>query len=162
MIKKLTTPTKKINLEEIQEGQDEPTTSSDRRLLACFEALNVHFHFLAEPDLGKLHTKAKFQKLFDIGVLSLHSAGKMKSKEFGELFKDGAPVHVETADFVIAMKKDLRSEYRKKLIECAEINKWELMVPAPFAHHMMFKVCNKAVTGTTEVTEEDPFDLSGL
>ena len=85
---------------------------------------NVHFHFLAEPDLTKMHTKSKFRGLFDIGVLSLFSAGYMKQKDFSVLFKDKAAVHVETADFVIALKKDLRVEYRKKLIEAVQSNDW--------------------------------------
>jgi hypothetical protein len=84
--------------------------------------LNVHFHFLAEPDLNKLHTKSKYQDLFDIGVLSLFSGSYIKSKEFSSLFKDKAPLHVETADFVIALKKEMRIEYRKKLLEAAATN----------------------------------------
>jgi len=84
--------------------------------------LNVHFHFLAEPDLKKLHTKSKYQGFFDVGVLSLFSGSYIKSKEFSSLFKDKAPLHVETADFVIALKKEMRIEYRKKLLEAAATN----------------------------------------
>jgi hypothetical protein len=87
----------------------------------------------------------------------------MKSKEFSSLFKHMAPVHVESADFVIALKKENRVEYRKKLIETAHSNDWKLVSPGPFNHHMLFEVDNPAALEKKPVkTEEDPFDLSGL
>lgn len=87
----------------------------------------------------------------------------MKMPEFSALFRDKAPVHVETADFVVALKKDLRVEYRKKLLEAANSNQWIPVTPGPFANHMLFLVSNKAeVSEPKTAVEDDPFDLSGL
>lgn len=120
MVSKLQKPSKSIRLDTVVEGGGESKDAEgERRLLRGFELLNVHFHFLAEQDITKLHTKSKYQGLFDIGVLSLHSAGYMKSKEFSSLFKHKAPVHVETADYVIALKKENRAKYRSTLVEVA-------------------------------------------
>jgi hypothetical protein len=120
VVEQLQKPKKKIRLDTVVEGGGESKdVEGMRRLLKGFEVLNVHFHFIAEQDITKLHTKSKYQGLFDIGVLSLWSAGYMKSKEFSSLFKHKAPVHVESADFIIALKKENRVEYRKKLIEAA-------------------------------------------
>ena len=49
--------------------------------------------------------KRKFQGLFDIGVLSLHSADKI-GPELTKMFKDKARVHCESADFLIVMKPE--------------------------------------------------------
>ena len=60
---------------------------------------------MAEPDLTTLSTKRKYQGLFDVGVLSVHSADKI-SPELTRLFKDKAKVHCESADFLIVMKPE--------------------------------------------------------
>lgn len=123
----MTKAPKKINFDDLEEGEEElPQEDADRTLLKGFKVANVHFHFLAEPDLTKLNTKSKFRGLFDIGVLSLFSAGYMKNKAFSTLFKDNAPVHVETADYVIALKKEQRIKYRTMLIEAAATNNYQL------------------------------------
>ena len=65
----------------------------------------MKFHILAEPDLTTLSSKRKYQGLFDVGVMSVHSADKI-SPELTRLFKDKAKVHCETADFLIVMKPE--------------------------------------------------------
>ena len=144
LIKKLTKEPKKLNFNDLEEGDGGVSNQENgyRKLLKGFVMANVHFHFLAEPDLSKLNTKSKFRGLFDVSVLSLFSAGYMRNKDFSTLFKDNAPVHVETADFVIALKKENRVEYRKKLIEAAKSNNWTLTSPGPFKNHMLFQVDN--------------------
>lgn len=71
-------------------------------------------------------------------MLSLFSGGYIRSPEFSLLFKDKAPLHVETADFVIALKNEMRIEYRKKLIEAAASNQITNVTPGPFNNHMLF------------------------
>jgi len=73
--------------------------------LAGFKALNVHFHLLAEPDLPTLKLKSKYRGLFDLAVMSINSANKI-NEDFSELFVDGAPVHVESSDFLICLKPE--------------------------------------------------------
>ena len=53
IVKKLTTPASTIRLDEVQEGDGGVSTdkAGERRLLKAFSVLNVHFHFLAEPDI---------------------------------------------------------------------------------------------------------------
>lgn len=60
---------------------------------------------LADKDLTSYAMKRKFQGLFDIGVLSLHSADKI-GPELTKMFKDKARVHCESADFLIVMKPE--------------------------------------------------------
>lgn len=60
---------------------------------------------MGENDLRTLSTKRKYQGLFDIGVMSIHSADKI-SPELTKLFKDKARVHCESADFLIVMKPE--------------------------------------------------------
>ena len=49
--------------------------------------------------------KKKFKGLFDIGVMSVHSADKI-SPEMTKMFKNGARVHCESADYFIIMTPD--------------------------------------------------------
>ena len=88
-----------------------------------FTDLKIKIHLLAEPDLRKLATKRKYQALFDIGVLSVHSADKI-SPELTSLFRDKARVHCETADFLIIMTPEQRLEFRTKVYEKANVAGW--------------------------------------
>jgi dynein assembly factor 3, axonemal len=103
--KALNTKPKSINLAEIDEGNREvkPENEGTRKLLKGMEFANVKFHLLTDS-IDKLYTKSKYKDLFDIGVLSIHSANKIDS-EFLGLFKDGAKLHVESADYIVIMNK---------------------------------------------------------
>ena len=81
VLKKLSQQPKTVKFDDIEEGDGgmSKQEAGNRQLLRGLKQLNIHFHFMAEPDLNKLHTKSKFRGLFDIGVLSLFSAGYMKS-----------------------------------------------------------------------------------
>ena len=63
----------------------------------------MKFHLLTDS-IDKLYTKAKYKDLFDIGVLSIHSANKIDT-ELMTLFKDGAKIHIESADNIVIMNK---------------------------------------------------------
>jgi len=91
--------------------------------LRGFVDTKVKIHLLAEPDLRKLATKRKYQALFDIGVLSVHSADRI-SPELTKLFKDKARVHCEAADFLIIMKPEQRLEFREKVSEKSDGAGW--------------------------------------
>jgi len=68
--------------------------------------------------LNSYATKRKYQGLFDVGVMSVHSADKIGA-ELTKMFKDKARVHCETADFLIIMKPEQRAEFRGKVLEKA-------------------------------------------
>lgn len=58
-----------------------------------------------------------------MGVLSVNSANCI-APELSVLFKDGAQVHCETADYMIILKKEQREEFRKAIVEKAKKAKW--------------------------------------
>mgnify|MGYP000503925665 CR=1 FL=1 len=68
----------KIDLSLIEEGKCEvkPENEGTRTLLKGFKQCNVKFHLLTDS-IDKLYTKSKYKDLFDIGVLSIHSANKI-------------------------------------------------------------------------------------
>lgn len=82
----------------------------------------MKIHFLS-GNLEKLFEKKKYAKLFDLGVLSVNSANTI-SKDFSKLFKDGARVHCETADYMVILKKEQREEFRKKIVEKIRDARW--------------------------------------
>jgi hypothetical protein len=80
---------------------------------------NVKIHLLSE-DLSKLYNKSKYDSMFDIGVFTLHSANEI-NESLPKIFKNGAKIHVESADNLCIMKKDQKAEYRSKIDEKCKI-----------------------------------------
>jgi len=139
-----------------------------RHLLDGFKQLGVKIHLLS-GSIDKLYTKKKFHGLFDIGVLSVHSANRI-SKEFTTLFKDSARVHCESADYLLVLKPEQRVEFRQKVLEKVKESDWKVIHPPPSKHHFLLEVSNdKAVrageastAADTEIDEEDYLNLDGL
>ena len=79
MVNKLKKPGKTINLEDIEEGDlgESHAQAGERQLLKGFTMPKVKIHLLADTDISTLGTKRKYQGLFDIGVMSVHSADKI-------------------------------------------------------------------------------------
>ena len=129
-----------IDLSKIEEGKCEvkPENEGTRMLLKGFRQSNVKFHLLTDS-IDKLYTKSKYKDLFDIGVLSIHSANKI-DPELMTLFKDGAKIHIESADNVVIMKKEQRAEFRAKIAEKCEKANMKLVGTTPYNHHMFYEV----------------------
>jgi hypothetical protein len=56
------------------------------------------------------------------------------------IFKDNAKVHIETADYMIVMRKEQREEFRVKLLEKIKEAKWTITKDTPYTHHMLAEV----------------------
>ena len=138
--KVLSQPPKSVNLREIEEGKCEvkPEDEGTRKLLKGFVQCNVKFHLLTDS-IDKLYTKSKYKDLFDIGVLSIHSANKI-NPEFMTLFKDGAKMHIESADNIVIMKKEQRVEFRTQIAAKCEKANMKLVGTTPYNHHMFYEV----------------------
>lgn len=69
---------KTINLLDIDEGKNVVAKENEgtRKLLDGFKRLNVKIHFLSD-ELKNLHKKKHYKSLFDIGILSMHSANQI-------------------------------------------------------------------------------------
>ena len=130
----------KIDLSLIEEGKCEvkPENEGTRTLLKGFKQCNVKFHLLTDS-IDKLYTKSKYKDLFDIGVLSIHSANKI-DPELMTLFKDGAKIHIESADNIVIIKKEQRAEFRTKIAEKCEKANMKLVGTTPYNHHMFYEV----------------------
>ena len=141
LVEKLKKPGKSIDLETIEEGElgESNAQEGERSLLKGFRDTKVKIHLLGTQDMRTLNSRRKFQGLFDIGVMSVHSAN-MISPELTKMFKDKARVHCESADFLIVMKPEQRVEFRTKVLEKASEASWDLQEDAPFKHHMLFEV----------------------
>ena len=97
--------------------------------------------------------------MFDIGVLSVHSADKI-SPETTKLFKDKAKVHCESADYLIVMKPEQRVEFRSKVREKATAANWTTQEATRFAHHMLFEVQNPEANNLPpEADSDSSFEL---
>ena len=110
--KKLNEEVHKIDLAEIEEGASivKEEDIGTRKLLKGFKQANIKIHLLS-GDIKNLYIKKAFNNFFDAGVLSMHSANKVE-EPLSSIFKNGAKVHVETADFLCILKKDQKSKYR--------------------------------------------------
>ena len=135
--------TGQIDLMQIDEGSREVTKENEgsRRLLNGFKMLNIQIHLLSD-DLDKIYTKQKYQDLFDIGVMSTHSANYIGKEDNGlnKIFKNNASVHVETVDQLCITKKDQKQDFRNKLNEKATAAGWELSKEQPYSHHVLYNV----------------------
>ena len=137
-----------IDLAEIEEGKcTEPDTGETRRLLPGFIQANIRIHLLTD-DLTTLYKKSKYDSLFDIGVLSLQSANYIDGK-LPKLFKNGAKVHIESADNLVIMKKDQKKEYRDKIGEKCKEAGFKAASTCPSSHHALYEV-DKDVLKATE------------
>ena len=148
----------------IDEGKSEVKKEDEgtRRLLRGFTQANIKIHLLTD-EIDKLYSKQKYQNLFDIGVLSIYSTGKI-DEYLSILFKKGAKIHVESADMVVPLSKEQRAEFRKKVDEKCEKAGWQLLANPPYTHHMLYQV-DKDDTETiksTAVTTDDDLTLDDL
>ena len=100
--------------------------------------MNVKIMFLS-GSLEKLYIKKKFNGLFDIGVLSIHSANQI-NKDLNILFKDKAKVHVENADCLVMFKKEQKEQYKEKIMEKAKEASWKKVDNYAYSHHSLFEV----------------------
>lgn len=160
MVDKFKKPPKKIDLESIDEGDVGESTQAEgeRHVLRGFLETRVKIHLLGDQDIRTLCTKRKYQALFDIGVLSVHSADKI-SPELTMLFKDKARVHCEAADYLIVMKPEQRIEFRTKVYEKAASAEWTVVENPPFSHHMLFEVQNPTANALQAATGDDSSDF---
>lgn len=119
--------TTKKDLREIDENDNnegEEVDKPPRELLNGFKKSNLKIHFLANTDFKDLSKKSKYQRLFDVGVLSLNSTGAI-GKELTACFKDRAVIHAETADFLVSLKEDKKAEYRGAVVKKAIETGWK-------------------------------------
>ena len=56
------------------------------------------------------------------------------------LFKDGAKIHIESADNIVIMNKKQRAEFRSKIAEKCEKANMKLVGTTPYNHHMFYEV----------------------
>ena len=110
--KKLQEEVHQIDLTEIEETKDEVKEEDvgSRRLLKGFINANIKIHLMS-GDLKDIFHKKKFNNLFDVGVLSIHSSNKI-AEPMNAIFKNGAKIHIETADYLCILKADQKSKYR--------------------------------------------------
>lgn len=129
-----------IDLGDIPEGITEVKEENigTRKLLQAFSFLNVKIHLLTD-DLNKLYKKQKYQDYFDVGVLSINSADKMKEEDNKNIWKPGAKIHIETCDQLCILKKEQRQQYRDKVKEYAGQVGWKEM-KSHYSHHMLYDV----------------------
>ena len=160
LVDKLKKPGKSIDLETIEEGDlgESNAQEGERQLLRGFRDTKVKIHLLGTQDLRTLNTRRKFQGLFDIGVMSIHSADKI-SPELTKMFKDKARVHCESADYLIVMKPEQKEEFRAKVLEKADEASWALQDQPPYQHHMLFEVNNPEANNLPPMEDSDSSDF---
>lgn len=143
MVEKLKKPGKNIDLETIEEGLVGESTqqAGERQLLRGISDCKVKIHLLGDKNLKNYAGKRKYQGLFDIGVLSVHSADKI-SPEMTKMFKDKARVHCESADYLIVMKPEQRVQFRTEVYKKVAEAGWTTLENSPYDHHMLFEVPN--------------------
>lgn len=160
---------KGIDLRTIDEGGvDEKTDDKPARtLLSGFKQANIKIHLLAGESIKELLNKKKYTGLFDLGVLSTHSANFVE--DCTTLFKHRAPVHIESGDALVILKPDQKVAFRGAIAEKCKKAGWKRITPAPFSHHMLFEVQNESqleMEASTQASqadkEEDFLDLSNL
>lgn len=160
LVNKLKQPGKKINLEDIEEGDagESHAQDGDRQVLQGFAKPKVKIHLMADKDLASYSTKRKYQGLFDIGVMSVHSADKIGT-ELTKMFKDKAKVHCESADYLFIMKPEQRVEFRAKVFEKAQEATWTVQEQPPYTHHMLFEVNNPEANNLPADDGDDSSDI---
>ena len=104
--KKLNEEIHKIDLTEIEEGKNDVKEEDvgTRRLLKGFKHANIKIHLIS-GDIKDLYIKKKYNSFFDAGILSIHSSNKIE-EPINTIFKNGAKIHVETADFLCILKAE--------------------------------------------------------
>ena len=90
-------------------------------------------------DLDKIFNKQKYNSLFDIAVLSIHSANKI-TESMNVVMKDKAKVHIETCDNLCVLKKEQRSQFRELIAKKCDSAQWVQMNSPPYMHHMFYEV----------------------
>ena len=156
---------KTVDLNDIDEGAAYTVKKEDegsRRLLQGFKMANIKIHLLSE-DIDRLYTKKKYFDMFDIGVLSIHSANLVDEK-MSTIFKKGARVHIETADMLCNLNKEERAKFREKIDEKTKNAKWKSLPNPPFKHHQFYEVDKDEtdIKSTAVTTEDEDFNLDDL
>ena len=107
--KKLNEEIHKIDLTEIEEGGNDVKEEDvgTRRLLKGFKHANIKIHLMSGK-IQDLIIKKKYNSFFDAGILSIHSAN-MIEEPVNTIFKNGAKIHIETADFLCILKKEMKT-----------------------------------------------------
>ena len=157
--KKLNEEIHKIDLAEIDEGGNDVKEEDvgTRRLLKGFKHANIKIHLMSGK-IQDLIIKKKYTSFFDAAILSIHSAN-MIDEPINTIFKNGAKIHVETADFLCILKPENKTQYREKINEKCVAAKWKICKDPPYKHHVLYEVV-KEETATPKVEEvEDDFDL---
>lgn len=113
---------REIDEEEENDGEEE--NKPPRELLSGFKKTNLKIHLLANTDFADLANKKKYQRLFDVGVLSLTASGKIDEK-MTKIFKDRASVHTECGDFLVSLKKEQKTALKDKVAEMAAKVGWK-------------------------------------
>ena len=67
--------------------------------------LNVKIHLLSDK-LDAVYKKSKYHGLFDIAVLSVYSASKLKELEFAAMMKTECKIYVEMSKFFVIFKPE--------------------------------------------------------
>ena len=150
---------------DIDEGKNTVKKENEgtRKLLEGFKRLNVKIHLLSD-DLSKLQTKKHYKNLFDIGILSMHSANSV-NLDLNKIFKKDAKVHVESGDNLVVLKKEQQAQFREMVDKkCAEA-KWKKVEKYKYSHHQLYTIDKDEDNEEEEKNEEDEedlFDLSNL
>jgi hypothetical protein len=98
--------------------------------------LNIKLHFLSD-DLETIYKKARYQDLFDVAVLSINSATRIKEEGFKVLLKEDAKIYVENAKFFVLFKAEQKKSYDTKLQEYATEGGFK-NCPSNYDHHHCF------------------------
>ena len=131
-----------IDLKQIDEGTSdakEGKIGEPRTVLKGFEMSKVKFHLLSD-DVEKIFGKQKYAELFDVGVLSVHSANVIDNEDVNKIFKKGANIHIESSDQIVMMTKEQRVQFRQAVADKCVKAQWKQAEEAPYKHHMLYKV----------------------
>lgn len=126
-------------MSQIEEGKcKEADEAGTRKLLKGFKMSNLKIHLLTD-DLSKLYTKSKYDSLFDIGVMTLNSSNDI-NESLPKLFKNGAKVHVESADNLCIMTKANKAKYREQIDKKCKEAGLKMKSDSPYNHHMLYEI----------------------
>jgi len=78
------------------------------------------------------------------------------------IFKNGAKIHIETADFLCILKADQKTAYRRKILEKVDAAKWIVQKGPPYKHHLLCEVIKDDQSTAVEEDDEEDFDLDQI
>lgn len=129
-----------IDMSHMEEKEEKVAEEDEgtRRILEGFNHLKVKIHFLSD-DVKKIFKKQKYQNLFDVGVVSLSAFEFIHEEGAENIFKPSSHVYVENCNTCVAVKKDLKAEFREGLQKkMEEKGLWKMKYPSPYHHHQLF------------------------